>query len=345
MRLAAFLKDKLLLGLLHLTCMMALGVFLLSTGYPGDLCLLILICWILTLSVWAVFEYRRRRLYFSRMEAVLAQVDQRFLLGELMPYSERLEDQLYREMIRKSNHSVIEQIHAAVEAKNDYREYIESWVHEIKAPITSAALMCENHKSAVTRNIAVEIGKIENYVDRTLYYARSDAVYKDYIIQKTNLAQAAAEVVGRNKYLFIQNGIQVDIDCKHPVCTDRKWICFILNQILQNSVKYRRDFGAAIRIYTEIEAKSVRLVVEDNGVGIRTEELARIFEKNFTGTNGRNHERATGMGLYLCEKLCTKLGIGIDAESVENAGTKIILAFPVSTFFPSSECGEAAALR
>lgn len=168
-----------------------------------------------------------------------------------------------------------------------------------------------------------------------------------YIIQETDLAQVAAEVAGRNKYYFIQNGMQVEIDCKNPVYTDRKWISFILNQLLQNSLKYKKESDAVIRIYTEKETKGVRLVVEDNGVGIKEEGIARIFEKNFTGTNGRNHERSTGMGLYLCEKLCTKLGIGIYAESEENAGTKIILEFPVSDFFlqsvPSSECGEAAA--
>jgi len=347
MNLTAFLKDKLLLFLLHFACMMALGAFLLSTGYPGDLCLLIFICWMLVLSIWTIYEYCKRKLYFSKMEAVLAQVDKCFLLGELMPYPEKLEDQLYRVMIRKSNHSVIEKIHAAEAAKNDYREYIESWVHEIKAPITSVALMCENHKSEVTRNIAKENGKIENYVDRTLYYARSDEVYKDYIIQETDLAQVAAEVVGRNKYYFIQNDMQVDIDCKNPVYTDRKWIGFILNQLLQNSLKYRRESDAIIRIYTEKKTKGVRLVVEDNGVGIKEEEIARIFEKNFTGTNGRNHERSTGMGLYLCKKLCTKLGIHIFAASEEGAGTKIMLEFPVSDFFlqsfPSSECGEAVA--
>ena len=107
-------------------------------------------------------------------------------------------------------------------------------------------------------------------------------------------------MVGRSKYYFIQNAVQVAIDCSDPVYTDKKWIAFILNQILQNSLKYRRETGARIRIYTEKEKRGVRLTVEDNGIGIKAEELPRIFEKNFTGTNGRNHERSTGMGLYLC---------------------------------------------
>lgn len=333
MNLFSFLRDKILLFLLHFASMMALGIFLLATGYQRGACLLIVICWLLVLIVWTIYEYRKRKQYFSKMKAVLAQIDQRFLLGELMPFSERLEDRIYREMIRKSNRSVIEKIHAAEETKNDYREYIESWVHEIKAPITSVALMCENHKSEVTRSISSENAKIENYVDMALYYARSDEVYKDYVIQETDLGAVAAEVVGRNKYYFIQNGMQVEIDCKDHVCTDRKWIAFILNQIVQNSLKYRRESDAMLRIYTEKSTKSVRLVIEDNGVGIKEEEIARIFEKNFTGTNGRSHERSTGMGLYLCAKLCTKLGIGIHAESQEHVGTKVVLEFAVNTYY------------
>lgn len=332
MNVTSFLKDRLMLYLLHLVCMMALGTFLLATGYHRDACLLIWICWILVLVAWTVYEYRKRKQYFSKMEAVLARIDQRFLLGELMPFSDRLEDRLYREMIRRSNGAVIERIHAAEEAREEYREYIESWVHEIKAPITSVALMCENHRSEITRRIRGENSKIENCVDMALYYARSDEVYKDYFIQETDLQAVAAEVVGRNKDYFIQNAVQVEIDCTDLVFTDRKWIAFILNQILQNSLKYRRETDARIRVYTEKEARGVHLVVADNGIGIRADELPRVFEKNFTGTNGRSHGRSTGMGLYLCGKLCTKLGIGIHAESQEHVGTKMMLEFPISSY-------------
>lgn len=337
MNIISFVRDRLLLYLLHLCCMAALAVFLCATAYPKDACLLILICWVLVLGVWTGCEYSHRKRYFSRMEAVIAQIDQRFLLGELMPFSDRLEDRLYRELIRQSNRSVIEKIHAAEDQKKDYRAYIESWVHEIKAPITSISLICENHKNEVTRSIRSENSKIENLVERTLYYARSDEVYKDYILQETDLAEVAAEVVARNKYYFIQNGVQVEIDCPNLVRTDKKWIAFILNQILQNSLKYRRKEDARIRIYTKQREKAILLVVKDNGIGIPTEEIPRIFEKNFTGTNGRTHERSTGMGLYLCEKLCRKLGIAISADAQETVGTKIMLEFPVCSFLVPEE--------
>lgn len=347
-----FLRDKLLLFLLHLSCMLVFGSFLLLTGYPGDYCILLLSCWLLILAAWVLYEYHDRKQYFARIGRILDQADQRFLLGELMPDSPHAEDRLYREMIRQSNKSVIERIRRAEDAQREYREYIESWVHEIKAPITSISLMCENRRSQLkpadaqgirsraaefqdrdNLQIAMENQKVENYVDMALYYARSDEVYKDYVIQETDLQTTAEEAVMKNKFYLIQNKIRVDVQCEgQKVYTDRKWILFILNQLLLNCIKYKSEEDAYIRIYTQAYQNGIYLYVEDNGSGIKKEELSRIFEKGFTGTNGRKNDRATGMGLYLCRKLCKKLGIGIDARSAFGFGTALILEFPVSSY-------------
>lgn len=332
MNVISFLKDRIMLYVLHLVCMMALGGFLLATGYHRDACLLIWICWLLILLVWTVYEYRKRKQYFSRMEAVLALIDQRWLLGELMPFSERLEDRLYREMIRRSNGAVIERIHAAEETRDAYREYIESWVHEIKAPITGISLICENHKGGYAGQIGGLNRQIDSLVEMALYYARSDEVYKDYMIKKVRLQELVSEVFARNKYYLIQNGITAEVACTEHVYTDEKWLSFILNQLILNSVKYKKDMDAQIRVYTERYGHGVRLVTEDNGIGIKEEELSRIFEKGFTGSNGRKNEHATGMGLYLCKVLCGKLGIRIHAASAEGEGTKMVLEFPVGDY-------------
>lgn len=337
----AYLKDHFLVYLLHLSCSMLLCAFLLLTGYTKDFCIIILICWLLVLLVWSAVSYYDRKRYFRQMYRVLEKVDQRFLLGELMPASVHLEDRLYREIIQKSNKSVIERIHKIEEEQRDYREYIESWVHEIKAPITNISLICENgrkghqgpDKREFSEYIAIENQKVENFVDMALYYARSDEVYKDYLICKTNLQELAAEVILKNKYMLLQNHMQAGIQCEgQKAFTDRKWIAFILNQLILNSVKYRREENPHIWITAEKYEGGVRLSVEDNGIGIKAEELPRIFEKGFTGTNGRTHEHATGMGLYLCRKLCGKLGIGISARSEYGKGTGIILEFPVSGY-------------
>lgn len=332
MSVSEYIKDKILLIFLHIGCMAAMAAFLQLTGYPADECVIILICWCLVLTVWLLVQFFQRRQYFWKMQEITEKLDQRYLLGELMPRSFRLEDNLYRALIRKSNKSVIERIHQIEDEQKEYREYIESWVHEIKAPITGIALNCENNKDARSRYIASENRKIENYVDMALYYARSDEVYKDYMIAETNLSEVAEEVLMKNKYYLIQNHMQADVECKDLVFTDKKWIGFILNQIILNSVKYQREEDAHVWISTRRLKHSVLLEVKDNGIGIKEEELPRIFEKGFTGTNGRKQERSTGMGLYLCRKLCKKLGITMKAASVKGQGTTISLEFPVSSY-------------
>ena len=348
MKMREYLIDKLLLLTLHVGCMLLLAGFLYATGYEPQFCVLILIFWILILMLWFGYEYYSRRRYFHELWETLNKMDQRYLLGELMPVSHRLEDGLYREMIRISNKAVIERIRQIEDEQKEYREYIESWVHEVKAPITSIDLMCENFKSDplenqgdVVRRIRLENQKIENYVDMALYYARSEDVYKDYVIRRTNLGEIAVVVLKRNKGYLIKSQIQAEVDCKDKAYTDEKWIAYILNQLVLNAAKYCRKKGGKIWIYTSQKHKNdalekhshgVRLVVKDNGIGIKEEELGRIFEKGFTGSNGRKTERSTGMGLYLCKKLCLKLGIEIYARSKAGDGTEVILEFPISSY-------------
>ena len=364
-----YLRDKILLLVLHTGCMLLMAGFLYATGYDPEYCMLILDFWVLILAGWLGYGYYNRKRYFEKLWVMLEKMDQRYLLGELMPVSHRLEDRLYREMIRISNKSVIERIRQIEDEQKEYREYIESWVHEVKAPITSIDLMCENYRSEASENsergrdgreftsrLRMENQKIENYVDMALYYARSKEVYKDYVIQKTKLSEIAVVVLKRNKHYLIQNQVQAEVDCKSCAFTDQKWITFILNQLVLNCTKYRREEGAKIWIFTEEYTQKLKLgeaskkeqaddclskhnhgvslTVKDNGIGIREEELNRIFEKGFTGSNGRKTERSTGMGLYLCKKLCRKLGIEIYAKSKEGEGTEIILKFPVSSYYP-----------
>ncbi len=337
MKLMPFLKDKFMFLILHIICMGALSAFLRLTGYGSTGVTLILIFWTVILALWLFITYRERKRYFDEIDKILAEVDQRYLLGELLPYSCRLEDRLYNKMMHLSNKSVIEKIRKIEDAQRDYREYIESWVHEIKTPITGIALICENRRrhEAVTqenlREISLENQKIENCVDKVLYYARMENVYKDFLIQKTDLQKTAEEVLAKNRLLLIRHQVRAEVHCGDMVYTDGKWISFILNQMIGNSVKYRSE-SPVFLIYTECEKDGVRLTIEDNGVGILPEELSRIFEKGFTGSNGRSHKQATGMGLYLCKRLCERLEIGLSVQSQPGRGTKMTLDFPVSNY-------------
>ena len=160
MRLDEYIKDRLLVIILQIFCSLVLFGFLCATGYPADFCVLIGGCWIIVAGVYFGTDFWKRRKYFLEMSRLLEQMDARYLLGELMPDSPRLEDRLYRDMIRFSNKSVIERIHAIEKEKKEYREFVESWVHEIKAPITGVSLICENHKNEITRQIWTQNRKI-----------------------------------------------------------------------------------------------------------------------------------------------------------------------------------------
>lgn len=195
-------------------------------------------------------------------------------------------------------------------------------------------MVIENNKNAITKSIDEELDKVENYIEQALFYARSNTVEKDYYIRKVFLKEIVTESIKKNKSSLIQEKISIDIhDLDIEVNTDNKWIVFILNQIIQNSIKYRKKENSVIEIYANQGKENVILYIKDNGIGIKQGEITRVFEKGFTGTNGRlSNKKSTGIGLYLCKKLCNKLGIGIELNSVQNEGTEVKLVFPKDSY-------------
>jgi len=196
-------------------------------------------------------------------------------------------------------------------------------------------MIIENNKNEVTKSIDEELRKIENYTEQALFYARSNTVEKDYYIKKVVLKEVVNDSIKKNKNILIHEKILVNVhDLEVEVYIDNKWIEFILNQIIQNSIKYKKENrNLEIEIYAKTGKENVVLYIKDNGIGIKQGELTRVFEKGFTGTNGRLiGKKSTGIGLYLCKKLCIKLGITIKLNSVQNVGTEIQLIFPKSSY-------------
>ena len=196
-------------------------------------------------------------------------------------------------------------------------------------------MIVENNKNEVTKSIDEELDKVENYIEQALYYARSNAVEKDYYVKKVDLKDMVNESIKKNKNVLIHEKISVNVhDLDLKVNTDNKWIVFILNQIIQNSIKYKKqDRNLEIEIYAKQGKENVILYIKDNGIGIKKGEITRVFEKGFTGTNGRKlNKKSTGIGLYLCKKLCDKLGISLELNSIQEEGTEIRLVFPQSSY-------------
>ncbi|MCM1237460.1 MAG: ATP-binding protein, partial [Ruminococcus flavefaciens] len=224
----------------------------------------------------------------------------------------------------------------------EYKEYIEQWIHEIKTPITAMRLLCENHRSEIPKQLSksflLELEKTNQYTEQALYYARSEHTQKDYSVREIRLCDVIHQAIAENKHLLLHYNVRIDVkETGHTVYSDEKWLCFILNQLIVNAVKYRSE-TPILRFDIEHHNGNTILNIADNGIGIAASELPRIFEKGFTGENGRNAaQNATGIGLYLCKRLCDKLGIGITAHSADHR-TVFQLSFPIDDFiyFPTS---------
>lgn len=342
MNLLDYIKDKICFLCFFAFFLLILFCFLRITGYPGDYAILFLSLAAGLTVLYGGMDYCRKKTFFDHLLLQLDQLDKPYLIGEIMEKSPCLTDKLYRQIIRVSNRSVIETIHTLEKEKQEYREYIESWIHEVKAPLTSINLICANQLSAqedkgpFARRLLQETEAIENAVEQALYYARSDEVYRDFLITPCCLNDIVKESVTRCRRLLTACHIQVELHIP-TACTvycDGIWLVFILSQLLRNSAQYKRGDCGKITVTAAESLKQVILSVRDEGTGIPDNELSRIFEKGFTGSNGRKTKKSTGMGLYLSKKLCQKLGLSIRAHSCEGVFTEILLEIPREESLP-----------
>src|SRR5690606_31040269 len=202
----------------------------------------------------------------------------------------------------------------------------------IKTPIASTRLIIENNQTGVTRNIQEEVKKIEEYIEQVLYYSRSNNVSKDYLIKEVSIVDLVRGVIKRNSRDFISKGISIDLEkVEGTVFSDAKWLEFILNQLIGNAIKYIRERDGKVIIHTVRNENNIVLTIEDNGIGISEKDIYRVFEKGFTGENGRKFGRSTGIGLYLCKKLADQLGLGLTITSKMGEGTKVSIIFPLGS--------------
>ena len=275
-----------------------------------------------------LMDWYRKKKYFEMITERVKDLKEPWLIAELLPVSYTIEDEIYQELLRKVGSSAIEEIHKIEDEQKEYEDYIEQWIHEVKTPITSIHLMLENRISenpGLKRDLNVELSRLENDVELALYYARSEQIYRDYLIQKLNVRKVLLKVVNKNRTVIMNSSVAIDLDCDEALYAygDEKWLVFMLTQVLLNAIKYKAEADAKVVMRAKRDNKRIVLNIIDNGKGIKKEELPRIFDKGFTGSNGRDNEKSTGMGLYLVHKLCEKLEIDIEADSVYGEFTEI----------------------
>ena len=324
-------KNRISFLLTNLICMVALTVFLLVCGNSISAVLLILAVWTLILLAGLFLTYWQRSRQMRQLLDMAGQLSERYLISEVMELPEQAEDQVYYRLLKMAGKSMLEQIGEVQRERQEYREYIEQWIHEVKTPITAIKLICENNRCSFTRDLMAELENINRFTEQALYYARSEHTEKDYSVREIRLSDVIHGAIADNKYLLRQNNVAVTVEnVEYSIYSDDKWLRFILDQLISNAVKYRAD-QPALHFFAVKENDSIILSVEDNGIGIPQSDLPRIFEKGFTGQNGRMIRSSTGIGLYLCRRLCDKLGIGISASS-EGKGTAISLSFRINDF-------------
>ena len=325
-------RQQLPLVLLNIFCMVGLTIFLQVTGSSYGSIILILLIWTAILTVYLARSYYDRKKQMEKLLELAEQLKERYLLPEVMEIPTRADDQVYYQLLKMTGKSMLEQIGEVKRERTEYKEYVEQWVHEIKTPITAMKLLCENHRSELTNELLVELEKTNYFTEQALFYARSEHTEKDYLVREIRLFDVVHQSIAENKYMLLQNGVRIELqETDDTVYSDEKWICFILNQLIVNSVKYRTA-QPVLKFYVEHQGNRIILCVQDNGIGIDSDDLPRIFEKGFTGKNGRKNEKnATGIGLYLCRRLCDKLDLGICAASTDD-GTIIRLSFLINDF-------------
>ena len=228
-------------------------------------------------------------------------------------------------------HKIIEKLYEELEKltqenrqKNtDMVDYYSMWVHQIKTPIAAMNFLLDNEE-VDQKILQQELFKIERYVEMVLTYIRLDSISSDYVITKINLDEVVKDSVKKYATIFINKKIKLNyVSYETMVISDKKWLSFAFEQILGNSVKYSSAGGEIT-----IETYENKLVIEDKGIGIKEEDLPRIFEKGFTGFNGRYEKKSSGLGLYLCKKTLDKLGHHIEISSTVGKGTRVEISFP-----------------
>lgn len=323
-----FILDRLDRILFRIALLFAVAVFLLMTGTQSGIVILLLIVCLLIILFALLFDFWRTKKHLNELQAIMSGLDQRYLFTECAPKPHDLYERKLFDLLRLSGKSMIESVSDARTAQREYREYIEQWVHEIKTPITAAKLVCRNIDSDTRRKLSQELAQIDAHVERALFYARAENPEKDFIISKTALSSICDASIQAHRTLLIQNGVRVEMEnLDEIVYTDGKWVTFMIGQLLQNAARYRST-EPVITLSSKKLGRQVQLVVQDNGIGIPAHELSRVFDRGFTGRNGRDRGGSTGMGLYLCKRLADALEIGLQIQSTEGKGTCVTLTFP-----------------
>lgn len=333
MSIVTFIKERMLFLMVNLITFLLISILMNIVEVSMNAIFVLFLIWFSPLLIYMFLEFIKYNRYFKNLTSTLEGLDKKYLLPEVINGPRSQEERIFSDVLKECNKSMHENVKYYKDEQAEYKEYIETWVHEIKTPIASAKLILENDDSNLSSRINYEMKRVEGFIEQVLYYARSSDVSKDYIIREFSLRDIVMKAVKNNSRDFINRNIKLNINkIEGNIFSDAKWIEFIINQIIINAIKFSIPNKGEVSISSKVNENNIVLTIKDNGVGINEKDIDRVFEKGFTGENGRNFGKSTGIGLYLCKKLCDKLGIGISLTSKEKIGTKVSIVFPKGKF-------------
>ena len=337
MNFLSYLKDRSVsMGLQLLACLLVL-LFMYAFAVPMSLAAASVgIIFSFTLLSW-ILDYLKRRTFYRELTGVLEQLSEKYLVSEMVEKPDFYEGELLWDALYMTNKSMLENITEREMKTREFTDYVEAWIHEVKIPLASLNLMCRD----LDRKYVRQLERIDRQLDQILYYIRSGNAEKDYLIRRVSLTETVKNVALKSKDDLLERGIDLEVNLESDsVMTDGKWLEFMLNQIINNSVKYAKRGMAGksgempcIRITSGRTEGGVFLRVWDNGIGIPAEDLPMVCRKTFTGQNGRRGAKSTGMGLYIVKSLCDKLGHRLDISSRQGEFTGVTITFGENDFY------------
>lgn len=333
MKLIEYIKEKFVFMVINIVMTLS-GVVILK-ALKVDTYAIVFISILNLIGVFScyIYDYFNRKKYYDNLFKNLDGLDKKYFIAEILESGDFIESNIIYSVLEECTKSMKDEVADLKRNINDYKEYIETWVHEIKTPIASARLILENDEGYINKSVLEEIEKVEGFIEQVLFYARSSTVERDYIIKKIPLKNSINSVIRKNANILIEKRVKIQLeDIEKKVYCDSKWIEFILQQIISNSVKYMDKDEKYIKIRCLEKDKNIILKILDNGIGISEKSIEKVFEKGYTGENGRKYSNSTGMGLYLCKKLCLKLGLGISIKSKLGVGTEVTIVFPINNY-------------
>lgn len=335
MKFINYVKDKIWYVILFIVSLAFILLMLAAFKTKIELTIAILLVITIFFITSILIDFFKKKDFYNNLLSSIENLDKAYLVLETLDKPNFYEGKILYQALYEINKSMSENVKNLKLQVADFKEYVEMWIHEIKIPISSLVLMQHNHKDKFSKDQIRQIKRIENYVEQILYYVRQETAEKDYLITDVSLNKIINKVLLKNKDDILENKINLIVDTlSYDVSTDSKWLEFIINQIINNSIKYKRNIkSSCIKIYVIENNDKLDLVIEDNGLGINETDLPMVFKKSFTGQNGRIKSKSTGMGLFIAKSMTDKLGHKIKIESKEKEYTKVIITFSKNHYY------------